>query len=125
MPGSAVAESSSDDGSMPDTVLVRPRHCCQHLRAQVEFRCPDHPQVRSCTDYLVRYDETFDQYGVWTHDGEPGRASSWVAIAFCPFCGTRLPTSRRDECFDWLEASGIEPHDASDELRQYGRWLPA
>jgi hypothetical protein len=98
-------------------------HCCEHLREHVEFRCDDHPERASCGDYLIGWSETFDEYGVWIHDGPGGAASSWLVIQHCPFCGARLPATRRDEWFDRLEANGLDPEDAPDDLRRYGWWL--
>ncbi|MBE1589698.1 hypothetical protein H4W80_007956 [Nonomuraea angiospora] len=69
---------------------------------------------------LISFDERFVEYGLLVHDG----GSSSVIISFCPWCGTRLPDSRRDRWFDELEALGIDPGD--DEIPiEYrdGRWL--
>jgi len=72
-------------------------HCCERMRETVEFRCDQHPEVGECGDYLVGYNETFDECDLWVHDGPGGSASSWVAIHHCPFCVGRLHPSRRDE----------------------------
>src|SRR5689334_25136313 len=64
---------------------ARPRHCCDELTAPVEFRCDAHPRLGSCGDYLIGYHPTYDEYGLWIHDGEAGDASSWITIQHCPF----------------------------------------
>jgi Domain of unknown function (DUF6980) len=56
-------------------------------------------------DALVAYLPKFDEYGLVVHDG----GSSIVQIHFCPWCGTRLPESRRDQWFEELEKRGIDP----------------
>jgi hypothetical protein len=47
----------------------------------------------------------FDEHGLIVHDG----GSSMVTIDYCPWCGTRLPESKRDRWFDELERRGIDP----------------
>jgi hypothetical protein len=53
----------------------------------------------------VAYSLVFDEYGIVVHDG----GKSYVRIDFCPWCGTRLPESKRDQWFEALEAMGIDP----------------
>jgi hypothetical protein len=81
------------------------KHCCDRMRAEVarnygvgvaRFRCPDS---------LVEYVPKFDEYGIIVHDG----GSSKVQILFCPWCGARLPESKRDRWFDELEKRGLNP----------------
>lgn len=60
---------------------------------------------KSGPDALVAYIPKFDEYGLLVHDG----GSSMVQIQFCPWCGTRLPESKRDRWFDELEKRGIDP----------------
>lgn len=98
-------------------------HCCPDLRDHVEFRCDVHPEAASCADYLIGYNQTFDEYGLWIHDGADGEPSSWIVIQYCPFCGAKQPPNRRDEWFDRLHALGLEPEDAPGHLRRYGWWL--
>jgi uncharacterized protein DUF6980 len=66
--------------------------------------CSDHPDPAECPDALISYSEVFDEYGIWVHDG----GSSSVHIAYCPWCGTKLPESRRDEWFDTIERLGFD-----------------
>jgi hypothetical protein len=54
----------------------------------------------------VAYDARFDEYSIQV----PGGASRQL-LWYCPWCGERLPRSRRDEWFDALEARGIDPID--------------
>lgn len=67
---------------------------------------------------VVRYDEVFDEYTVET----PGGASRQM-IYFCPWCGERLPQSKRDQWFDALEAQGLNPlNDPIPEPYKTAAW---
>jgi hypothetical protein len=63
------------------------------MRANVENVCDLHPDRFECPDALVNYgrsereSESGNHYGLIIHDG----GSSSISIAFCPWCGTRLP----------------------------------
>ncbi|WP_425471236.1 DUF6980 family protein [Xylanimonas allomyrinae] len=37
--------------------------------------------------------------------------TSGLVLDYCPFCGTRLPTSMRTAWFDRLEDLGLDPDD--------------
>ena len=74
------------------------------MTAAVIYRCEKHPAPFDCPDSLIYYASRFDEYGIIVHDG----GSSYVSIDFCPFCGARLPESKRDQWFDTLEAKGFK-----------------
>jgi hypothetical protein len=67
--------------------------------------CAEHESRFACPDMLVEYVDKFDEYGLIVHDG----GESFIAIAFCPWCGSALPESKRDEWFEELESRGIDP----------------
>ncbi|WP_406005949.1 hypothetical protein OG440_06995 [Streptomyces sp. NBC_00637] len=95
-------------------------HCCDEMTRQAGWRCREHPDVFACPDALVRFEPRFREYGLIVHDG--GSASR--EIAFCPWCGARLPRSQRDRWFDALDALGIDP--GQDEVPpefEDDRWL--
>ena len=81
------------------------RHCCEEMRLQVELVCDQHPDPHDCPDALVGYSPRFREYGLYVHDG----GSSWLGIRFCPWCGSRLPESLREEWFAVMERTGIDP----------------
>lgn len=56
-------------------------------------------------DVVVVYDAKFDEYGLPVRDG----GTSMVVIGYCPWCGGRLPASRRDAWFDAIEGLGLDP----------------
>jgi len=62
-------------------------HCCAIMATAIE-------------DRIVRYSAKVRQYGL-----PFPRQSSIQRMAFCPFCGSRLPLSLRDR---WFEESGCE-----------------
>jgi hypothetical protein len=61
-------------------------------------------------DVVVVYMPRFDEYGLPVRDG----GSSMVVIGYCPWCGARLPESRRDAWFDEMDRLGLDPWE--DEL---------
>lgn len=77
--------------------------CCEAMASALEFHCEHHADPFECADNLVVYNEVLDEFGLVVHDGGP----SYVLIAYCPWCGTRLPESQRDRWFDETEAKGF------------------
>lgn len=71
-----------------------PPHLCEGMERALAD--PDIPLV---------YNDKFREYGIAIQDG----GSSVVIIEFCPFSGTKLPESLRDEWFDRLDQLGLEP----------------
>jgi len=70
----------------------------------LEHNCAEHKSRFDCPDALISYNENFDEYGLIIHDG--GTAVS--SIAYCPYCGHKLPKSKRDLWFDTLESMGYD-----------------
>jgi hypothetical protein len=85
-------------------------YCCEEMTRQVELICDQHPDRHDCPDCLIRYAPELREYGLLIHDG----GTSSLRILFCPWCGSRLPASLRDEWFAELERQGIDPW--SDEV---------
>lgn len=90
-------------------------HCCERMGDQVNMVCAVHPNPFECPDVLVRYSPEFDEYGLVVHDG----GSSSIQIQFCPFCGTKLPESKRDRWFDELESLGFSQPMEDDIPERY------
>jgi len=63
-----------------------------------------HPNVFECPDNLLFFDEKINEYGLIIHDG----GESYSVINFCPWCGKKLPDSKRDAWFDELEKLGFD-----------------
>ena len=95
-------------------------YCCEDMRREAERVCDKHPDRYDCPDCLIHYAPRFREYGLIIHDG--GTASS--RIRFCPWCGTRLPESLRDEWFAEMERRGINPWESEvpEEFRSAAWW---
>lgn len=77
------------------------------MRQATSTHCDIHADRFECPDALLAYSPKFDEYGIIVHDG----GSSVSAIAFCPWCGTELPPSRRDRWFEEIERLGFTRPD--------------
>jgi len=62
-------------------------YCCERMHQVAEQTCEFHPDRFACPDSLVHRLSASGEYGLIVHDG----GQSIVRIAFCPWCGTRLP----------------------------------
>jgi hypothetical protein len=80
------------------------KHCCQEMENNLIFNCKVHRDKFDCPDSLITYTPNFDEYGLIIHDG----GSSFIKIEFCPWCGTKLPESKRDLWFNTLEKMGFD-----------------
>ena len=79
-------------------------HGCKQMKAQLEMRCDLHNDPFKCADRLIIYSPRFDEYGIIIHDG----GNSYSAIHYCPWCGKKLPESKRDDWFETLKAQGYD-----------------
>lgn len=74
-----------------------------------------------CPDALMIYSPEFDEYGIIIHDG----GTSSILIKFCPFCGKKLPNSKRNKWLNKMEKLGIDIN--KDKIPKiylnYGWWL--
>jgi hypothetical protein len=55
----------------------------------------------------LTYFPTFREFGILVDTGPIVQSTE-----FCPWCGSRLPTSLRDGYFDHLEKLGLEPESS-------------
>lgn len=60
----------------------------------------------------IGYASIFDEYYLARSGGE-----SWQLISHCPFCGVRLPRSRRDQFFEEVDRLGIL-YELGDDLER-------
>ena len=80
------------------------------MNQRLTLKCEEHNNGFECPDVLINYISKFDEYGLIIHDG----GSSFVEISFCPWCGSKLPESKRDLWFDELEKLGFDnPNEQS------------
>lgn len=74
-------------------------YCCKKMS---EFACQTKGNFNS--DNIIYYSSQFDEYGIVIHDG----GNSFIIFNYCPWCGKKLPASKRDLWFEEIEALGIE-----------------
>ncbi len=89
-------------------VVMGKKHCCDVMEEQINYKCPVHTDAFDCPHNLINYTPIFDEYGIIIHDG----GTSVMVINFCPWCGSKLPGSKRDRWFEELEKLGFtDPFD--------------
>lgn len=59
--------------------------CCDRMARDLSRVCGRHPDRFDCPDALIA--RMAGGYGLIVHDG----GGSVIEIAFCPWCGARLP----------------------------------
>jgi hypothetical protein len=67
--------------SEPSEAQASFQHCCDMMRYYIAHE-----------DRVIYYWARFDEYLVPVHDG----GTSGIQMRYCPWCGTRLPVSKRD-----------------------------
>lgn len=77
------------------------RYCCVKMQF---FLKKGKKEGEFDSDDIVYYAPQFDEYGIVIHDA----GKSYIKIEYCPWCGKKLPDSKRDLWFDKLEKIGIE-----------------
>ena len=60
----------------------------------------------------VLYSEVFDEYSICCAEDE----QSILLLKYCPWCGTKLPESKREEWFDKLEELGFDDPIFDDNI---------
>lgn len=98
-------------------------HCCDGMDLALAQACVEHSDTLECPDALIAYNGKFDEYGVIIRDG----GTSVSVINFCPYCGTKLPESKRDLWFDTLGEMGFDDPAEQDipTSFQTGEWYSA
>ena len=82
--------------------------CCKDMQNNVyNIDQKTFSSVERC-DKTIYYSSKFDEYGIPIRDGECGCATSYILINNCPWCGKRLPESKRNAWFDALEELGFD-----------------
>lgn len=76
-------------------------YCCKKMNYFLG-QCSKDKDFNS--DDIIYYEPKFDEYGIVVHDS----GNSYIKMEYCPWCGTKLPASKRDLWFEELEKSGIE-----------------
>lgn len=75
------------------------RFPCVHMAYRVTESCDQHGA--KCPDILVRRIPKFNEYFI-------GGSASGFTIRHCPWCGKKLPASKRDRYYSTLEKLGLD-----------------
>lgn len=89
--------------------------CCTKMKQSLTYICDQNHDKWECGDSLLHYNDVFDEYGLIIHDG----GASYITIEHCPWCGTKLPHSKRDAWFNELEKLGFNDPLEEDIPREY------
>src|SRR5262245_18838251 len=82
-------------------------HCCDAMTQQVNSVWPKAKSaLLGSTDQRVYWSPVFNEYGLICQP-----SAEILTIQFCPFCGRKLPDSRRDMWFRRLESTGWKSWD--------------
>ena len=83
------------------------KYCCKDMECFFNIFCDNHSSTEECPDKIISYNIKFNEYGIIIHDG----GTSSIIINYCPWCGKKLPESKRDLWFQTLENMGYENFD--------------
>ena len=87
---------------------MKKTYCCSDMLQGVE-------------NGVIHYNDVFDEYGIpFIEDGV-----SYALISHCPWCGGKLPESKRLEWFEELERLGYEApllDDSIPEAYKSAKW---
>lgn len=87
------------------------KHCCKEITENIE-----RPEV------AIAYDDKFREYGIAILDG----GTAQQRIQFCPWCGSSLPESLREDWFDLIfdkyNLDGPEDPRIPKEMRTGDWW---
>lgn len=92
---------------------------CVHMVYHATFTCEEHPNLSECSKAAIIYNPKFDEYSIGPRSG----TGDDILIEMCPWCGAKLPESKRDLWFEKLERLGINPwqDDVPEEFNS-GAW---
>ena len=74
-------------------------YCCDMMKRNI-FREPR----EDAGDKTIYYSKRFDEYMIPLSDN----GISGICIAYCPWCGQKLPESKRERWFEELDGMGID-----------------
>ncbi len=86
-------------------------YCCDMMK----FHLGQYFDNPESADAVIKYNATFDEYGLPIRDG----GSSSIGINYCPWCGTHLSASRRDDWFDALNNKGYHSPFTDDIPKKF------
>jgi hypothetical protein len=94
------------------------KHCCLEMSMHLS-QPKTMPNGEDDPDIIVKYEEVFDEYGKPIYDG----GSSMIRIHFCPWCGSKLRSSKRELWYEELSKLGFDDNfDNIPEKYQSDKW---
>lgn len=81
-------------------------YCCEDMAKKV-LDCCNEDKKSDDENLVVYYFSNVREYGIPVRNGEVGY-SSYIMIEYCPWCGKKLPESKRVEWFEALEKLGYD-----------------
>lgn len=92
-------------------------HPCLHMAYHATETCDQHPDRAECDDLVIGYNDRFDEYTII-------KGQVALTIAYCPWCGVKLPPSQRVRWFDAIATLGLDPwSDEIPERYRSGAWF--
>lgn len=85
---------------------------CVHMAYHANYRCSSHPDPWDCPSVLIAYIDQYDEYGIPIRDG----SGSYWKIDNCPWCGSKLPESKREQWIKKLRGLGFDPFSEYDRI---------
>ena len=65
------------------------RYPCVHVAYHSLPWCDEHVEARECPEVAIIYTPEHEEFGIHLYDG------TTLAIGYCPWCGVKLPRSKR------------------------------
>lgn len=82
------------------------KYCCDEMQYYVfDTSTLNYDDVEN---KVIYYSSRFREYGIPVKNISNMVATSYILIQHCPWCGKLLPSSKRDEWFEALEALGYD-----------------
>jgi len=85
------------------------------MAAHLSQECDQGEDPFECPDNVIYWSPPFDEYGLIIHDG----GASYMVLEHCPWCGTKLPESKRDVWFSELQGLGFTSPLSEDVPEPY------
>lgn len=83
------------------------KHCCRDMNNKVLDLNNGDEDLKKDENRVILFSSAFREYGIPVMDGKV-YSSSYILIEYCPWCGKRLPESKRYEWFEVLEKLGYD-----------------
>lgn len=93
--------------------------CCDEMKENIYFIGEKKVYNGDVNNKVVYYSSRFNEFGILIYDGLNGIATSYILISHCPWCGKKLPESKRDEWFDKLEELGYDEPLSQDIPQEF------